>query len=283
MLYGLCTLATEDGILPAELGKEAEERAMESVWFADHTHIPAKRETPWPGGPDLPPAYFKTIDPLVCMAFATAATTRLRAGSGVLLLIERDPIVTAKTIASIDLLSNGRVDIGIGGGWNFEEMRNHGTDPKTRWLLLRERVEAMVAMWTQEPAEYHGQLVDFDPIHSRPKPVQKPHPPIHVGGAGPQAYKRALRYGQGWFPMLGRGDDDFVKHIAALREEARAMGRSLDGFQLTVFSVAFDADLIRRYEQAGIQRVLFSVPGDDRERAKRALDRASETIAKLSS
>ena len=273
LLFGLSVLGHERGLLPAELAREAEARGFASLWFADHSHIPVKRETPWGGGPELPDAYKAIMDPLVCMAAAATATTRLRVGTGVALVVERDPIQFGKAIATLDVISGGRVDVGVGGGWNLEEMRNHGTDPATRWRLMRERIEAMKALWTTDPAEYHGQLVDFDPVWCRPKPVQRPHPPIHVGGAAPGAYRRALRYGDGWIPIHGRGDDDYVRHLPVLRQEAEAMGRSLDGFEVTVFASPEDERLLASYREAGIDRVLFAVPPDDRDAALQALDR----------
>lgn len=265
-------------MLPKDLGREAEERGFESLWFADHSHIPASRATPWPGGPHLPSYYMETLDPLVAMAAAATATTNLRVGTGVALVVERDPIHFAKALATLDVLSGGRVEVGVGAGWNLEEMRNHGTDPGTRWRLMRERIEAVKAIWTSDPAEYHGQLVDFDPIFSKPKPIQQPHPRFHVGGWGPRACERALRIGDGWIPILGRGDDDMVKHMQlTLPEAAARVGRSLDGFEVTAFQnpgPVADIATLGRYREAGVHRVLFSVPPDDRDRALTALDRA---------
>ncbi len=276
MLFGVSAVTSGKGMPVTELAREAEARGLESLWFADHSHIPAKRETPWQGGPTLPPSYYEIADPLTCMAAAAAVTSRLRVGAGVALVIERDPIHLAKAVATLDVISNGRVDLGVGGGWNFEEMRNHGTDPSTRWLLLRERVEAMKAIWTSDPAEYHGQLVNFDPIFCGPKPVQKPHPPIHVGGAAPQGYRRALRYGDGWFPMRGRGDDDFAKNLGALKSEAADLGRSLDNFQVSIFNAPLDPAKLEEYARSGAHRALFAIPPGSRDEAMAAFDRISE-------
>ena len=273
MHFGVLAIANEHGLLPAELAREAEDRGLESVWFSDHSHIPARRQTPWPGGADLPDNYYAMMDPIVCMAAAAAATTRLRLGTAVILVIERDPIHLAKSIACVDVISKGRVELGVGGGWNLEEMRNHGTDPAQRWQLLRERVEAMKAMWTTDPSEYHGELVDFDPIISRPKPVQSGGPRVHVGGAGQRAYRRALRYGDGWMPLLGRGDDDVVKHIRSLRAEAAATGRSLDGFEVTMCNPPLDPAVLERYRDGDVDRVLLAVPSVGRDAGLRALDR----------
>ncbi len=273
MHFGVLAIANENGLLPAELAREAEDRGLESVWFSDHSHIPARRETPWPGGAELPDNYYAMMDPIVCMAAAAEATTRLRLGTAVILVIERDPIHLAKSIACIDVISKGRVELGVGGGWNFEEMRNHGTDPGQRWQLLRERVEAMKVLWTTDPSEYHGELVNFDPVISRPKPAQPAGPRVHVGGAGQRAYRRALRYGDGWMPLLGRGDDDVVKHIGNLRVEAVAMGRSLDGFEVTMCNPPLERGVLERYAAGGVDRVLLSVPSVGRDAGLRALDR----------
>jgi len=194
MEYGLIIFPTTYAIQPAELAVEAENRGFESLWFPEHTHIPVSRESPWPGGADLPQEYYDTYDLFIALSMAAAATKNLKVGSGICLVIQHDPIVLAKKIATIDQLSGGRFIFGIGGGWNAEEMRNHGTDFKQRWRVLRERIEAMKKIWTEEKAEYHGKFVDFDPIFSWPKPLQKPHPPILIGGAAPWAIHRAVRY-----------------------------------------------------------------------------------------
>ena len=178
MDFGIAMFATDYAIRPDELARAAEERGFESLWFPEHTHIPASRKSPWPGGPELPKEYWHTHDLFVALAMAAAATKKLKIGSGICLLVERDPIMLAKEVATLDFLSNGRFLFGIGGGWNAEEMANHGTEFSQRWKLLRERIEAMKVIWREDDAAYHGELVDFDPIWSWPKPAQKPHPPI---------------------------------------------------------------------------------------------------------
>ena len=197
---------TDASITPADLARACEERGFESLWVAEHSHIPVSRKTPFPGGGDLPKMYYDVMDPFVCLASAATVTKRLKVATGVCLLVQRDPIQTAKQVASLDRISNGRFLFGIGGGWNAEEMANHGTGFDRRFRLLRERVEAMKAIWTQEKAEYHGELVDFDPVFAWPKPVQKPHPPIHVGGAFPGrgAPRDPLRRRLGADPRAGR-------------------------------------------------------------------------------
>src|SRR3954463_7706601 len=195
---GISTFVTDDGIDPVSLATAIEDRGFDALVIAEHTHIPASRESAYPGGGELPDYYYKTLDPFVTLAAAAAVTSRIELFTGIALLIQRDPIITAKEAASIDLLSGGRFVFGVGAGWNIEELRNHGTDPKTRGALLDERIEAIKALWTTEPAEYHGTYVDFDPTHLRPKPVQTPHPPIFIGGDSNATVKRVIRHNAGW-------------------------------------------------------------------------------------
>ncbi|MGH7310742.1 MAG: TIGR03619 family F420-dependent LLM class oxidoreductase, partial [Candidatus Rokuibacteriota bacterium] len=197
MDFGVVMFATDYAIRPDELGRALEERGFESLWVPEHTHIPASRRSPWPGGPNLPREYWHSYDPFVALTAAATVTTRLRLGTGICLVIERDPITTAKEVASLDRLSGGRFIFGIGGGWNAEEMENHGTDFKKRWRVLRERVLAMKEIWTKEEAEFHGEFVRFDKIWSHPKPLQKPHPPILMGGDGPTTFDRVIEFADG--------------------------------------------------------------------------------------
>src|SRR5512143_2164356 len=201
MDFGVTMFATDYAMRPDDLARAVEERGFESLWFPEHTHIPASRKSPWPGGPELPKEYWHTHDLFVALTMAAAVTRTLKVGSGICLVVERDPITLAKEVATLDHLSNGRFLFGIGGGWNAEEMANHGTDFTRRWQLLRERIEAMKTIWRDDDAAYHGELVDFDPIWSWPKPVQKPHPPIYLGGHGPKALARVVRYCDGWLPI----------------------------------------------------------------------------------
>src|SRR5262245_10439007 len=206
MKCGLTMFPTDYSIAPAALARAAEERGFESLWFPEHSHIPAKRESPWPGGPELPKMYYDVYEPFVALAAAAAVTTTLKVATGICLVVQRDPLQTAKSVATIDRVSNGRFLFGIGAGWNAEEMRNHGTDFKQRMAVMRERVLAMKAVWTQSKPEFHGKHVEFAPIMTWPKPVQKPHPPIHVGGGFPRAAQRAVEYGDGWMPIHGRDE-----------------------------------------------------------------------------
>src|SRR6266704_4337907 len=216
MKLGVTMFATDYAMRPDEFARACEERGFESVWYPEHTHIPASRRTPYPLGGDLPKDYWHIHDLFVALTAAAAVTKTIKIGSGICLVIERDPIVLAKEVASVDFLSNGRLIFGIGGGWNAEEMENHGTAFKTRWKLLRERVLAMKEIWTKEEAEFHGQFVNFDRIWSHPKPLQKPHPPILMGGDGPTTFDRVIEFCNGWLP-LGYRKIDVQQKIADLR------------------------------------------------------------------
>ncbi len=260
MHLGLTYFPTDYAIAPADLAREAEARGFESLWVAEHSHIPVARRSPWPGGDELPKMYYDVMDPFVALASAAATTTTLRLGTGICLIVQRDPIQTAKAVASLDQVSGGRVLFGIGAGWNAEEMGNHGTAFDRRFKLMRERTEAMIEIWTKDGAEYHGELVDFDPIHAWPKPVQQPHPPIHVGGGFPGAARRAIRYAQGWMPILGRGDQDVVALAPRFREMAEQAGRDPDALELTVYGNPRDAEGMQRLRDAGIDRVVAMLP-----------------------
>ncbi len=271
MHYGAVIFPTEYSIHPASLAVALEERGFESLWVAEHSHIPVARKSPWGGGGELPKMYYDVVDPFVALSMAASATKTLKVGTGICLVIQRDPIQTAKQVASLDVLSGGRFLFGVGGGWNEEEMNNHGTPFAGRWRLLRERIEAMKAIWAEERAEYHGERVDFDPIYAWPKPAQKPHPPIHVGGAFPGGMRRAIRYGDGWIPLAGR-DGDVLEHMPAFREAALAAGRDPDSLEVTLYACPADADAIRRYRDAGLSRVVFGLPPSGESDVLRLLD-----------
>lgn len=259
MKYGLMIFPTSYTPPMGELAAAAEARGFESLWVSEHSHIPASRETPWPGGADLPQFYYDVMDPFVCLSAAAEATDTIKLGTGVCLVMQRDPIQTAKQVASLDVISGGRFLFGVGGGWNREEMRNHGTDPKLRWKLLRERVEAMTEIWTNDVASYHGEMVSFDEIYSNPKPIQTPRPPVHLGSSFPNGMRRAVRYADGWIPLLGRGDDDIAEHTSTYRSELELAGRDPDACEVTVYASGPDADAIGRYKQAGVDRVVFAL------------------------
>jgi len=275
MKYGLMMFAADYAIRVDELAREAEARGFESLCLPEHTHIPASRRSPWPGGAELPQEYWHTLDLFVALTAAAAVTTTLKLVTGICLLVERDPITTAKEVASLDVLSNGRVIFGIGGGWNAEEMENHGTNFKTRWKLLRERVEAMKKIWTEDAAEYHGELVNFDPIWSWPKPVQKPHPPILLGGHTAKTLERVVNYCDGWLPIGGRATE-LVGKITELRQLAERKGRDPRTISVSVFGAPADAQAISQYSAAGVERVAFGLPSAPRDTVLPLMDRYAE-------
>ena len=259
MKIGICMFATDYAIRIDDLAGEVETRGFESLFVPEHTHIPTSRRSPWPGGPNLPREYWHTLDPFVALTAAAAATTTLRVGTGICLLPEHDPIVTAKEIASLDLLSSGRVDVGIGAGWNAEEMENHGTEFATRFRVMSERAKVMKTLWTEEEPEFHGEFTDFDPVWSYPKPVQKPNPPILIGGESIHTLRRVVDYGDGWLPRA-RGGFDPHEGVTRLRAVADAAERDMATLSINVFGAPADAALLDLYREAGIDRAILSVP-----------------------
>jgi len=280
MLFGASMFPTDYAIRPDDLARLLEDRGFESMWVPEHTHIPASRLSSWPGGPDLPREYWHTYDPFVALTAAAAATTNLRLGTGICLVIERDPIVTAKEVASLDRLSGGRFIFGIGGGWNSEEMEHHGTNFKRRWRLLRERILAMKEIWANDEAEYHGEFVDFDKIWSYPKPLQSPHPPIIMGGDGPTTFDRVIQYCDGWMPIGGRAAQgpSLPEKIVMLRRQAEEAGRDPSSISVTIFGTRPDADTIVRMEAAGVDRIVFALPPADRETVLPRIDEFAKLI-----
>jgi len=274
MKIGISMFPTDYSITPAELALAAEERGFESLWFPEHTHIPTSRKSPWPGGPNLPDVYKQSLDPFLALTAAATATKRIRLATGICLVVERDPIHTAKNVATLDYLSGGRFIFGIGGGWNAEEMANHGTAFKTRFALMRERIEAMKTIWTSDVAEYHGEHVNFDPMWAWPKPVQKPHPPIILGGEFPHGAKRAIAYGNGWMPIGGRGLDT-LDILPRYRQAVAEAGRNPDDVPMSVFGARQDAELLKRYRDAGIDRAIFLQSTVARDEALKNLDAAA--------
>jgi len=269
--FGIAIFPTDYAIPMAELGPAVEQAGFESLWVAEHSHIPVSRETPWPGGAELPKHYWHTLDPFVALTAAALATKKLNVGTGICLVVERDPIHTARQVASLDHVSEGRFLFGIGGGWNKEEMADHGTDFSTRWKLLRERVEAMKTIWTQDVSEYHGEMVDFGPMWSWPKPVQKPHPPVILGGSGPNILKRVVAYADGWMPNRG----DVISRLGELRELAKAAGRG--DIPLTTYPKATREE-IEEMQRAGVERCIWYLSPDGRDPALKKLDELAELI-----
>jgi probable F420-dependent oxidoreductase len=252
---------TDYSIPIVDLARALEERGFESLFVPEHTHIPSSRRSPWPGGPELPRHYSHTLDPFVSLTAAAAVTKELRIGTGICLLTEHDPIVTAKAVASLDLISNGRFDFGIGAGWNAEEMEHHGTAFATRFRVMAERAKAMKVIWTEDEASFEGEFTRFEPIWSWPKPVQKPHPPILVGGETRHTLRRVMEFGDGWLPR-GRGDFDPERDMARLRAAADEAGRDIKTVSTTVFGGEPERAYLDRCRAAGIDRVLFGLPSE---------------------
>jgi probable F420-dependent oxidoreductase len=274
--YGIVMFPTDYAIRPDDLARATEERGFESLWVPEHTHIPASRRSPWPGGPDLPRDYWHTYDPFVALAMAAAVTTTLKIGTGICLVIERDPIITAKEVASLDYLSNGRFLFGIGGGWNAEEMEHHGTEFKTRFRLLRERVLAMKEIWTKEEAQYHGEYVNFDKSWSYPKPVQKPHPPILMGGDAPTTFDRVVEFCDGWMPIPGRPGPGLAGKIAELQQRAKEASR--EPIPVTAFMAKPDRGFLDELEASGVDRAILGVPSETADKVLPLLDQHARLI-----
>ena len=282
MDFGVSMFHTDYSMPAVQLAPALEQRGFESLWAPEHSHIPVPRRTPFPGGGELPKAYYDAMDPFVVLGAAAAVTKTLKLGTGVCLVVQRDPIQTAKLVATIDQISRGRFLFGVGGGWNAEEIEDHGAAFKTRFKLMRERIEAMKAIWTETKAEYHGEFVDFGPMMAWPKPVQKPHPPIIVGGAFPHAARRAIRYGQGWVPIAGRAPyGDVGDFLPKFKEMAKDAGRDPASLPITLFGAAEDADLLQRYRDMGVARVVVSLPAEPADKTLPALDRWAGLIRQV--
>ena len=272
MHIGAFYFPTDYGIHPSELAGELEAHGFKLLFVCEHTHIPVRRRTPFPGGGDLPKRYSHTHDPFVALSFGAAATSKLLLGTGVCLITEHDHIVTAKSVASLDQLSGGRFIFGIGAGWNAEEMENHGTRYETRYQVMRERILAIKAIWTQEEAAFHGRFVHFDPIWSYPKPMQRPHPSILLGGEMDHTLKRVVAFGDGWLPRAAPGFDA-KEAVNRLRRMAAAAGRDPSTLSITVFAAPADPAVLVEYRQAGIQRALLEVPDLGRDEILRVIDK----------
>jgi probable F420-dependent oxidoreductase len=280
MHCGVTMFPTDYSIQPHDLAVEAEARGFESMWLPEHSHIPTSRKSPWPGGGELPKYYYDSYDPFVSLAAAAAVTKKIKLGTGICLVIERDPIHTAKEVSTLDRLSNGRVLFGIGGGWNAEEMANHGTAFETRFKLMRERIQAMKEIWTQSKPKFAGELVKFDEMMQWPKPVQKPHPPIIVGGAFPHAARRAVAYGDGWIPIGGRGLDP-LDALAQFRKMAKDAGRDPAALSFDVFAAPREADALKRYRDADVTRAIWMFPSKGREEVLPMLDQCAALMRQL--
>ncbi|ETX04181.1 MAG: N5,N10-methylenetetrahydromethanopterin reductase [Candidatus Entotheonella gemina] len=259
MELGVSMFATDYAIQIDELAREAEARGFESLWVPEHTHIPASRRSPWPGGDSLPEEYWHTYDPFVSLMYAAAVTKNLKIGTGFCLVIERDTIAMAKEVASLDRLSGDRFLFGIGGGWNAEEMEHHGTVFKTRFKKMGEQVRAMKTIWTQDEPEFHGEYVNFDSIWCWPKPAQNPHPPVLLGGESSYTLQRVVDYCEGWLPR-NRQPELVIQGMADLKERAAKAGRSMDTISVSVFGAGNDTKLLDTYREIGVTRCILSLP-----------------------
>ena len=272
MRVGVFYFPTDYGIDIRELARAAEDRGFESLLLPEHTHIPTSRRTPFPGGGELPKAYSHTHDPFVALSFAAAATTKILLGTGICLIPQRDPIVTAKCVASLDQLSNGRFLFGIGGGWNVDEMENHGARYETRFKLMRDRILAMKALWTQDEAAFHGEMVNFDPVWLYPKPAQRPHPPILLGGSSDYTVKRVVEFCDGWLPIARPGFNP-KEAVARLRQAASDARRDFATLSISVFGAPANEAVLAEYRELGIQRAVLAIPDLTRDEIMGVLDK----------
>ena len=282
MKIGAAMFFTDYSMSPAALGRALEERGFDSVWAPEHSHIPLSRASAFPSGGELPKKYYDAMDPFVSLSAAAAATTTLKLGTGVCLVVQRDPIQTAKQVASIDQISGGRFLFGVGNGWNADEMANHGTVFKSRHKLARERIEAMKVIWMQSKAEYHGELVNFDPMMAWPKPVQKPHPPILVGGAFPYGARRAVRYGDGWMPHRTRPNyPDVADLIPQYRDLVAASDRDPASVPVSIWGAKEEMAMLERDKSLGVVRVIVSLDSAKADTILPELDRWAGLIRRL--
>ena len=284
MNYGVAIFFTDSSIGPVEMGIALEARGFESLWAPEHSHIPLTRKSPYPQGGDLPKKYYDVMDPFVTLPAAAAVTKKLKLGTGICLVVQRDPIQTAKSVATLDQISKGRFLFGIGAGWNEDEMANHGTtDFKGRFKLMDERVRAMREIWTRPKPEFNGAYVKFGPMMTWPKPVQKPLPVI-VGGMYPYGARRAIAYGDGWMPHATRpqyGGSDILAHLPAFREMAKAAGRDPATIPLTVFNPPAEPAALKRYQDAGVDRVIFSIASEDQAKTLATLDKLAAVVRQM--
>ena len=282
MKFGASMFFTDYSMTAPELAVALEQRGFDIVWAPEHSHIPVSRKTPFIMGGDLPKRYYDVMDPFVTLTAAAIATKTLKIGTGVCLIAQRDPIQTAKLVASIDQVSGGRFVFGVGNGWNQDEMENHGTAFASRHKRARENIEAMKAIWTQSKAEYHGEFVNFDPMMTWPKPVQKPYPPILVGGAFPYSSRRAIRYGDGWMPQVTTyAKEPLTDLIPRFRQQAAEAGRDPASMDISIGGQQPDLDLIKRYQDLGVNRVSCSLESERAPAILPILDRWAELIDKV--
>jgi len=269
--FGIATFITDEGIRPGPLGAALEERGFDSLFIAEHSHIPASRESPYPGGGELPRVYYRTLDPFVALTAAASATQNLLVATGIALVPQRDVIHLANEAASLDVVSGGRAALGVGAGWNREEMRNHGVDPKTRGALMGEQLAALKEIWTKEQAEFHGEHVNFDPIFAWPKPVQQPLP-IYVGGESKAALDRLARYGDAWLPRAQTTAAELNEVRAWLAEQGRT------DVPVTIFGAGRDRNALDGYAEGGVERVTLFLPTRPEAETLAALDELAKWV-----
>ena len=275
--FGVTMFPTDYSIQPVELAKAVEERGLDSLFFPEHTHIPTSRATPFPGGGDLPKMYWHTHDPFVALGACAAVTSSIKLGTGICLVIERDPITLAKEIASLDMISNGRFILGIGAGWNREEMENHGANYPKRWAEVREKILAMKAIWTEEEPEFHGEFVNFDPIWSYPKPVQEGGPPVWIGANSKWVFDRLAEYGDGWMPIGGLGSGNMEKLNAAFDKA----GRSVKDLDMALFGAPSEIDQLKGRIEQGFDHLIFTLPSENSDKVFPLLDKYAELKAQV--
>jgi probable F420-dependent oxidoreductase len=272
--FGVLTFVTDEGISPVDLGVALEERGFESLFVAEHSHIPVDTKTPYPLGGPLPRKYYRTLDPFVALTAAAVVTERLVVGTGIALISQRDPILTAKEAASLDLVSDRRFRFGVGVGWLREEIANHGVDPAVRGRAVDERLGAIIEIWTREKAEFHGDHVDFDPIYSWPKPSTTPYPPVFIGG-GPANFKRIARLGAGWISM-----SPSAQALSGQLDELRAIAGN-DVPVINIHMGKLDAAAVEGYRDIGVDHVLVELPTEPRDQTLRRLDELQSKIASI--
>lgn len=278
MKFGLVQFSTDYSLPIADLGRAAEARGFESLWVPEHTHMPSNH-SPWPGGAELPKQYSHSVDPFVALAAVAGATSTIKLGTGIALVPQRDTITLAKEVASLDHLSNGRFLFGIGAGWNRPEVENHGVKFSLRWRRMREQILAMKEIWTRDEAEFHGDHVNFDPMWSWPKPVQKPHPPIIMGGDGPNTFARILDYGDEWMPIIGRSAVPFADRVAELQRRAAEAGRA--PIPISVFFAPTDPAKIEELGRLGVSRCIFGLPSAGADEVMPLLEQCTEVVRRF--
>jgi probable F420-dependent oxidoreductase len=271
MDIGIFNFITEYAMPVTDLAREVEARGFDSLWLPEHTHIPTSRKSPYPEADELPKEYLHTLDQFATLSAAAAVTSTLKLGTGITLIIERDTIATAKSAATLDYLSGGRLLFGLGGGWNREEAEHHGTQWDTRFKRLEEQMQALKIIFTDDEAEFHGKYVDFDPIWAWPKPIQDPHPPLFLGGETIHTLRRIVKYGDGWLPRA-RWPEKVLEGVTTLRQLAKEAGRDPSSINISIFAMPPDPEWVKRFTDAGVNRLIFFTPPEDADSTRRRLD-----------